>query len=314
VAQSNRPETRREITVPARMSSDTLKRIVVCPACWAALDAEPDALSCAACQVIYPVTAGQPDLRPRRMVERSLSFQIAPLTPDPSGRCAPLPAGPWPPVRYPRNGAFQGGNRLSRTLSTHLPPAGPNDVLFDLGCGDTQVGAHLARQRGYEYVGGDIYGRDASALVDAHALPFASESIAACCTFAVLEHVRVPQLVAAELRRVLRPGGVLIGSVAFLEPYHAGSHFHHTHLGTHEALSVAGFEQIQVEANADWRASDALYGMYTARGIPFGRYLRPLFRPTLRLLTRSTRWTTRRQPDELLLMTAGYRFVARRPG
>jgi hypothetical protein len=53
--------------------------------------------------------------------------------------------------------------------------------------------------------------------------------------------------------------------------------------------------------------------MYTARGIPFGRYLRPLFRPTLRLLTRSTRWTTRRQPEELLSMTAGYRFVARRP-
>jgi hypothetical protein len=53
--------------------------------------------------------------------------------------------------------------------------------------------------------------------------------------------------------------------------------------------------------------------MYTARGIPMGRYLRPLFRPTLRVLTRSTRMTTKRHPEELEHMTAGYRFVARAP-
>jgi SAM-dependent methyltransferase/uncharacterized protein YbaR (Trm112 family) len=298
--------------VPVSLSPSTLERIVVCPVCHGTLDSDTDALTCGRCNVAYPIDSGQPDLRPRAKVARSVPIEIEPLTPSPTAHCHPVSPGPWPPVAFPRNGSFRGGNRLSAELTTHLPPAAAGDVLLDLGCGDAVMGRHLAAARGFEYVGVDVYGTEASALVDAHVLPFGDGAIAACCTFAVLEHVRVPHLVAQELARVLRPGGTLVGTVAFLEPLHAGSHFHHTHLGTLEILNNAGFVDVQVEANADWRATDALYGMYTARGIPFGRYLRPLFRPTLRVLSRSSRLTTRRRPEELEYMTAGYRFVARR--
>jgi SAM-dependent methyltransferase len=292
---------------------EALERIAICPVCRGPLEVGERGFACPACGVSYPVADGQADLRPRTAVERSVTIEIQPLTPDPTARTAPLPNGPWPPIQYPRNGSFKGGNRLSPELTTHLAPAAPGDVLLDLGCGDALVGSHLAAQRGYDYVGVDVYGAAPTALVDAHTLPFADGSVAAACTFAVLEHVRMPHLVARELARVLRPGATLIGTVAFLEPLHAGSHFHHTHIGTFEILTSAGFDPVMVEANLDWRASDALYGMYTARGIPMGRYLRPLFRPTLRVLTRSTRVTTKRHPEELEIMTAGYRFVARRP-
>jgi ubiquinone/menaquinone biosynthesis C-methylase UbiE len=216
-------------------------------------------------------------------------------------------------VPFPHTGSFTGGNRLSDVLTTYLSPAAPGDLLLDLGCGEGIMGFQLARERRYEYIGVDVAGEGPTALADAHALPFGDGTFAACCTFSVLEHVRVPRLATLELARVIRPGGTLIGTVAFLEPLHEGSYFHHTHYGLHDILSSAGFEDIRIEANADWRATDALFSMYTANGIPFGRFLRPLVSPLLRFLSRSTRRTTERHPEELRRMTGGYRFVARRP-
>lgn len=47
----------------------------------------------------------------------------------------------------------------------------------------------------------------------------------------VLEHVRYPDKTLAEVARVLRPGGLFIGSVSQLEPYHSRSIFNWTHYG-----------------------------------------------------------------------------------
>jgi SAM-dependent methyltransferase len=61
-----------------------------------------------------------------------------------------------------------------------------------------------------EFVGVDFEpGADVDVVADAHALPFEAGSfnLALCCS--TLEHVRRPWLVAAELARVLRPGGLL---------------------------------------------------------------------------------------------------------
>jgi len=56
---------------------------------------------------------------------------------------------------------------------------------------------------------------------DIHALPFPDNSQDALVCVSVLEHVENPIKACAELYRVLRPGGCLLGYVPFLYYYHA---------------------------------------------------------------------------------------------
>ncbi|MET0604045.1 MAG: methyltransferase domain-containing protein [Baekduia sp.] len=64
-----------------------------------------------------------------------------------------------------------------------------------------------------------------TALVcDGHDLPFADASFDAVVCQAVLEHVIEPPRVAAEIRRVLRPGGVVLSEIPFLQGVHEGAY------------------------------------------------------------------------------------------
>lgn len=309
-AEMGSPRVSAQRAIRSRIAMETVEQIAVCPACRGPLGR----FRCDPCDTAYPVVGDQADLRPRSRISRTIQFDLEPPGENRPALVAPLRGGPWPAIPFPLTGQFAGGNRLSRELTTYLPPGEPGDLLLDLGCGERRLGAHLAEWRGYEYLGVDLAGEAPSVLADAHALPFADGSIAACCTFAVLEHSRMPHLFALELARVLRAGGTLLGTVAFLEPYHGRSYFHHTHLGVLEVLENAGFEQVLVEANDAWFATDALFRMYTAERLPLGRYVTPVVAPLLRLLSGSTRVAMRRHPETLRRITGGFRFVARAPG
>lgn len=67
-------------------------------------------------------------------------------------------------------------------------------------------------------------------------LPFKDESFDGVFSIAVLEHVRDPFRCAAEIIRVLKPGGKLIACVPFLQPYHG--YPHHYYNMTHQGLSA----------------------------------------------------------------------------
>ena len=97
---------------------------------------------------------------------------------------------------------------------------GPGKRVLDLGCRSGAVSRHYAP--GNELVGVDV---DAGALERAaqhgvHAvvgdveepLPFDDESFDVVVAGELIEHVRDPQLLAAEAARVLRRGGRLVGS------------------------------------------------------------------------------------------------------
>ncbi len=88
-------------------------------------------------------------------------------------------------------------------------------VILNLGAGERTI------LTGTEWIGFDIQPHANCEVVgDAHELPFRDGSFDAVHTVSVFEHLRKPWLAAAEIVRVLRPGGVLFCSVPFAYPIH----------------------------------------------------------------------------------------------
>lgn len=185
-----------------------------------AVFAEPD---------LYNQEAGIP-----RVVEignpegRALHIVLAP-----TGRCNPAsqgrqllieevleetgpPALPaWrKPAAVNRGGSF--GDRAMALLRA-VPASG---VLLDIGGGRRQIDDPRYLNLEYtRFTEPDLFG-------DGLALPFRDGVIDAIYSSAVLEHVRDPHRFAAEVWRVLRPGGRILMNGAFMQPIHSeGQHF-----------------------------------------------------------------------------------------
>ena len=62
-------------------------------------------------------------------------------------------------------------------------------------------------------------------------LPFIDKSFDAVISLSVLEHVKNPFISAKEISRVLKPGGSLICSVPFLQPFHGYPHHYYNMTG-----------------------------------------------------------------------------------
>ena len=77
-------------------------------------------------------------------------------------------------------------------------------------------------------------------------LPFRDDSFDAVFSFNVLEHVRDPFACAAELARVLKPGGELYCVVPFLQPLHGFPH--HYYNMTHQGLRNLFESRLQIKS------------------------------------------------------------------
>lgn len=67
----------------------------------------------------------------------------------------------------------------------------------------------------------------------------------------VLEHVRHPDALIADALRVLKPNGLFVGSVSYLEPYHSYSIFNFTPYGIVRVFCDAGFELVEIRPGVD---------------------------------------------------------------
>jgi SAM-dependent methyltransferase len=271
---------------------------------------------CGACGVRYPSAAtGALDLRLRKpKVIRHEHVLGEPLPALPSTEYRELPEKHEPEVDF---GELSVPHHLTRALMSHFPRAPrTGDLALDLGCGGA-VHRPVCEAAGFEYVGLDYESDSAQVLGDAHALPFADQSFGFVLSIAVLEHIRFPFVAMREAFRVLRPGALFIGTVAFLEPFHGNSYFHHSHLGVLTSLLEGGFEIDCIAPHADWNALTAQANMGLFPKMP-GVLQRLLIWP-LQVLHRLWWAAGRRITPEateavrIRNLTGAFSFVARRP-
>ncbi len=253
--------------------SPTVEAVLQCPNCGEKLArCSDDRLSCPKCDLVFAFSAsGSLDLRLQKPKTVDLSFQIPcsdHLADIPW--CDDLPANPAPRVDF---GTTPIPHHLSRQLMSYFPKAsGKGSLMLDLGCGST-VHRQVCERAGFTYVGVDYKNPQAPFLADAHALPFRDHSFEFLLSVAVLEHIQFPFVAVREAQRVLKPGGTFIGTVAFLEPFHDNSFYHHSRVGTLNTLRYGGFEIAQIAASTHWTVFAAQAGM--SHGTLFPRV--PLF-------------------------------------
>ena len=166
------------------MTTDRLAdvlRFAACPGCRGPLARTPQALRCGPCDRAYPLVDGRPV-----------------FLPDPAA------VG----VMHPNH------------ISNQLPPW-VADWLRQLDGWALNVGAggtahKLPNVIELEY---SLF-RNTDVSADAHRLPFRDACFDAVVTFNTFEHLADPPRAAAEIRRVLKPGGRLVLHTAFLQPVH----------------------------------------------------------------------------------------------
>ena len=224
--------------------------LLACPYCQHSLTPTSSNLECEFCGDSYPIVYGQPDLRLRRPKTVDIQIEIgAPLLPEKGFDFSILKPSPTPEVDF---SSIHVPKHFTSSLLSYFKKAKTRDsVVLDLGCGDA-VHQQVCEHAGYKYVGFDYGATQAPMLADGHALPFKTNSFDFLISINVLEHIQNPFVMMNEAFRVLKPGGTFVGTVAFLEPFHQNSFYHHTHLGTYNTLKTAGFNVEKVSPNEDW--------------------------------------------------------------
>jgi len=119
------------------------------------------------------------------------------------------------------------------------------EKMLCLGGGDLKEKAEM-KKLGYEPFSIEIDPIEGVDVVgDVHFLPFEDHTFDVVSTWEVFEHLHSPWIVIQEINRVLKPGGRLVGSVAFMKSFHS-SYFHMSHWGVHSLLNSGGFEITKV--------------------------------------------------------------------
>jgi SAM-dependent methyltransferase len=146
-------------------------------------------------------------------------------------------------------------------LEVGRPADSPWRVL-DLGCGPgTSFDLFRARDPEVQWVGLDLPDSPevrARTRTDAQfetfdgvEIPFGGESFDLVYCKQVLEHVRQPAPLLAEVTRVLAPGGFFAGSTSQLEPFHSLSLWNYTPVGFAKLAEEAGLTRVEVRPSID---------------------------------------------------------------
>lgn len=232
--------------------SSALKERLSCPVCGACLDVNQQDCSCldVACGKQFRVVRGVPILIDEDASVFSLRQALS--------RCAPMDAtlpGPfvkWLRERLPALSANPVAARNVDRLRRLLLESNPQPCVLVIGA--AWVGAGMEELLGdprIECVESDVWLSDRTHLVcDAHQIPFEGETFDGVVIQAVLEHVADPERCVREVRRVLKPDGLVYAETAFLQQVHAGRHDFARFTPVGHRRLFRGFEQIAAGAAA----------------------------------------------------------------
>lgn len=183
--------------------------------------------------------------------------------------------------RPPPHAASDLPYHLDAHLASVAGDEGQGRRILEIGCGERRCEAYFLK-RGFKYVGTDADHRGVGPHLkaDAHNLPFRDGSFDLYFSLAVYEHLAHPLQAALEASRVLRPGGTIFGTAAFVYGFHDRASFHHmTHAGLLWTLRMAGFRNIRIWP--DWKYTDAIPEMAFStgrRGAPWRLIARNMLR------------------------------------
>jgi hypothetical protein len=121
--------------------------------------------------------------------------------------------------------------------------------VIDAGCGSRDISSHLLAAGARQVTRYDLGSDDPDVVVGPlEQMPFDDSSFDNALCNAVLEHVGDVERSMAELARVVRPGGHLVVTVPFLQPYHPcpGDYRRYTADGLCDLGRRAGLEVVAV--------------------------------------------------------------------
>jgi ubiquinone/menaquinone biosynthesis C-methylase UbiE len=201
------------------------------------------------------------------------------------------------------------------------PDRPPAPRVLDLGCGaGTSVDLFRSLEPRVRWTGADIEHSvevdertrtDADFVTfDGEHLPFADAGIDLVYCKQVLEHVRRPRPLLAEVARVLAPRGWFAGSTSHLEAFHSRSLWNYTPYGLMVLLEEAGLELVEVRPVIDaftlvaWRAlgMPRSFHRWWARESPPNR--------AISLLARPAGWDHRTVNTAKLVLSGQFTFLA----
>lgn len=221
-----------------------LLAILRCPNCGdkaTSLEAKDNNLLCPVCNSIFPVVANRPVMLRHDNVVFQLDAYREPVEKKLNG------IGVWVARWIPYPTVNLSRTRVLARLNTLLSSRKPAKVLV-IGSGgqrsglDTQLGAGDDLQVICSDIDTDA---DVDLFCDGHDLPFINDSFDAVVTTVVLEHVLYPERVAAEIHRVLKPGGFLYSEMPFMQQVHEGAYdFTRYSLSGHRRL-FNGFSELE---------------------------------------------------------------------
>ena len=220
-----------------------------CPDCSAELVLSAATIGCRACEFERPVLDHM-DLRP--INPRFADFSVSrTLRAQPASSLESIDTQ-RPRITYRGPPAERDSSELMSAISECI---NKNGSVLDLGCGPRDQAIPI-EYLGYKYIGVDYTSESADFLADAHSIPFRTATFDCVLSYAVLEHLHNPFVAIREIERVLKRGGILVGTVAQGEPFH-GSYFHHTAWGVISLVTSATSMSIR----RLWDSGDTLHSL-----------------------------------------------------